>query len=352
MCFNRKAYMKCIFLLVLILHFSCSPRKKDETAGKRDKGIIEAEAVVVNGRALEHTFSFAGNLLAWEEVEIRPEIQARVVQVGFKEGQMVEKGQLLCKLDDAELQAQWKKNKIAQQLASSEEARVKEMLKLEAVSQEEYDVAMGKLQSLQADGEYIEAQIKKTELRAPFGGLAGFRDISVGAVVNSSVVITKLWQTNKLRVEFFIPEKILPLLQDTKDIGFSVSGNEDWNTATIYAMEPGLDLSTRSLRVRAEFQNKDLKILPGAIAEIKLVAKKREKSVVVPSKALIPILDGESILLVRNGKCESLKIISGLRTATEVEVLNGLVAGDTVLTTALLQLKPGMPVRAIVKLSK
>lgn len=352
MCSNRTVFKISVFLLAITMYFSCKPEKKGATAGKRDKGITEAEAVIVDGKALEHTFSFTGSVLAWEEVEIKPEIQARVVQIGFKEGQMVGKGQLLCKLEDAELQAQWKKNRIAQQLASKEEARVKEMVKMEAVSQEEYDVASGKLQSLEADGEFIEAQIYKTEIKAPFEGVTGFRNISLGAVVNSSVVITKLQQVNKLRIEFFIPEKIISLLQDATEIDFSVSGSEDWNKAEIYAKEPGLDMATRSLRVRAEFENKDLNILPGAIAEIKLAAKKREKSVVIPSKAVIPILDGESILLVRNGKCESLKIKTGLRTATEVEVLEGLVAGDTVLTTALLQLKPGMSVRAIVKPSK
>jgi membrane fusion protein, multidrug efflux system len=340
-----------LLLLVIATIAGCSETKKEgaEAKAKKPMGV---EAAIITEQILDHTFSFTGSLMANEVIELKPETSGRIIKINFSEGKAVTKGQLLVKINDNELQAQLKKSLLLIELAADDEKRKKELLAINGISREEYDNALSKLKTLQADKELIQAQIAKTEIVAPFAGVLGFRQVSEGAFVSQSTVISTLQQTNPIKVEFSLPEKYGQQLSVNKEVRFTVQGSEKTFKANIYAIDANVDAVTRTIKLRASCPNPDGKLISGAFANILFDFSKQEQTMVVPARAIVPVLNGSQVFVIKNGKAKGTSVTTGVRTATEVELLKGPSVGDTIILSGLLQIKDGAPVMAKVKEDK
>lgn len=339
----------CRFLVIIavaIVVVSCGGKQQQGKNNASQRATPQVDCHVAKLSDVEISENYAGVLLPFEEVVLRPEVSGRVVQLNFTEGAPVAKGQLLVKVNDDDLRAQLEKNHIQLQLAKDDEARKRELLAIKGISKEEYDKALASLNALTADAAYINAAIAKTEVRAPFAGTVGLRQISFGAFVNNATEIGVLRQTNPLKLEFSVPEKTAAILQKGMTVAFSYAGTDKAIEAQIYALESGIDLATRTLKVRAKVDNANGRLLPGAFATVQVPFSQTGQAVMVPAQAVVPVMEGESVWVLRNGKAVQQKIKTGFRTTTQVMVNTGVEAGDTLIMTGFMQLREGMAVEA------
>jgi membrane fusion protein, multidrug efflux system len=338
-------------LLVFAIQ-SCSGNKDNSKGGPEQRKPMTVETMIVGLKELDHTYSFTGTLIANEEVELRSETSGRVVRINFSEGRPVSKGQLLVKIFDDDLQANLKKNQLQLELAALDESRKSELLRINGISKEEYDNSLLRLKSLQAETDLIKAQIAKTEIRAPFSGIIGLRMVSEGAFVSSSTLIASMQQLDPIKIDFSVPEKYKQYMAVNKEIDFTIEGSDKINKARIYAVEAKIDQSTRTIKIRATCPNHGRELYPGSFANIRINLMPGAKSIVVPAKAIIPVLGGQQVLIIRDGKVAPVMVKTGIRTSTEIEITEGLSANDSLILSGLLQVKPGMPVNGVVKGSK
>lgn len=299
--------------------------------------------VVVAQRLQEDVVS-SGSLLPNEQVDIYPELSARITQLNIQEGQPVAKGALLVKLFDADLRAQLEKLQAQADNARRTEERNKQLLARGGISQQEYDIVTTNLRSSLADIELVKANLQRTEIRAPFSGVIGLRNVSAGAVVSPSTLIARLQQISSLKLDFSIPEKYGQFVRSGSQISFLVDGSTQPSQGVVYALEPGVEEQTRNLRIRARVNNASVKFRPGTFARVTLTVQ-NEQSLVVPTQAVIPQTRTNQVIVVKNGKAVFKNVKTGLRTAGTIQILAGLQKGDTVATTGLLFLKPDSPVR-------
>lgn len=333
-----------VFLSMVITSCKKSADPKTAAAGGA-KPSIGVNAFIARTQNITSTVNASGTLVSNEEVEIRPELQARVIKLYFKEGVTVAKGQLLVKLDDDDLQAQLKKLTAQKSLTQKNVDRLSELLKIDGVSKQEYDISNTQLKAYDADIEGIRALLRKTEIRAPFAGSIGLTNISEGAYVTPLTLIATLQQINPLKVDFSIPEKYSQMLKNGSKLSFTVAGYRDTFDAVVYATEPKIDLATRNIRVRARTPNTGNKLVPGMFASISLGIEGRANAVMVPTQALVPVARGKQLIVVKNGMAEFVPVEMGIRDADMAEIIKGIKEGDTIVTTGLMQIRPGSPVK-------
>lgn len=302
---------------------------------------------VVTAQVLQNNVYATGTLLANEEVMLLPEISGKIVGLYIHEGSPVRKGDLLLKINDADYQAQLKKMELQLKIADEKLARLKQLLNIQGISQEEYDIALNLSNTAKADIEYTRAQIAKTELRAPFNGIMGLKYVSEGSTITTSTRIASIQQVNPMKVDFSVPEKYAGSLNQNDNITFTVSDNNKPFKARIFAIEPKIDQTTRTLQIRAVTDNTKNELFAGAFAKIELPLRTIDNALMIPTEAIIPILKGKKVFICKDGKAQEVIIETGIRTDTQVQVLSGLNVGDSVITTGIMQLKPGAPVRSI-----
>ena len=307
-------------------------------------GPTTINAFVVISKSLREDVISSGSLLAAEQVDIYPEISARITQLNIQEGQPVAKGALLVKLFDADLRAQLEKLQAQRENAQRTEERNKQLLSRGGISQQEYDIATTNLRSSLADIELVKAQLQRTEIHAPFSGVIGLRNVSSGAVVSPNTLIARLQQISSLKLDFSIPEKYGQSVRTGSPISFLVDGNTKLSQGIVYAIEPGVEEQTRNLRIRAKVNNTSAKFRPGTFARVTLTIQNNQ-SLVVPTQAVIPQTRTNQVVVIKNGKAQFKDVTTGLRTAGTIQILAGLSVGDTVATTGLLFLKPDSPVK-------
>lgn len=327
-----------------------SAKKEEQGGGGKNgkKPPMSVNGVVVAPQEFSNILSLSGSIEANEQVEIRSEVSGIAENIYFTEGAKVTKGQVLVKINDVELRAQAGAAKTRQNLASENERRAKLLLQKEAISQEEYDIASADFKTAQAQTQLINAQIAKTSIRAPFSGTIGLRNISPGTYVTPTTLIANLVNSNQLKITFSIPEKYASQMKLDSKISFTVAGTTENFEAKIYAIEPAVDVATRTLRVRALAQNTQGKLLPGTFANVALPLEKIKDAYVIPTEAIVPIQGGKKVFVSKNGQAQEVMVQTGTRTDKDIVVLTGLKAGDTVLTTGVLTLKKETPVKVSV----
>ena len=184
----------------------------------------------------------------------------------------------------------------------------------------------------------------KATVRAPFSGRIGLRYISEGSYVTPSTPIATLVNTDQLKITFSVPEKYSSQVKLKNQISFTTSNSAEEYSALIYAIEPQVDLATRTLKMRATTDNREGKLIPGTFANVFLPLATVENALMVPAEALIPIQNGKKIFVARNGVAKEIEVNTGARTVKDVQVLSGLKAGDTILTSGVMVLKDGSPI--------
>ncbi len=350
--------LKNIIIAVLILVlggliYNRISKNKSQTEKGKEKGnkkeAIAVNVMVVEGKTFKDNLSLSGSIEANEQVEIRSEVSGIVESIHFQEGSSVSKGQVLLKINDVELRAQLAQAKTKETLASENERRAKLLLQKEAISQEEYDIASADYRSAKAQTQLISAQIGKTNVKAPFSGKIGLRKISPGTYVTPTVLIANLVNTGKLKVTFSIPEKYATEIKNNAIINFSPTNSTEKFEAKVYAIEPGVDINTRTLQVRALADNSNGKLLPGTFATVDLPLSTIKDAIIVPSQAIVPIQNGKKVFVAHNGHAKEVKVSTTARTDTDVLVLTGLQVGDSLITTGVMSLKKEAPIKIINK---
>ncbi len=302
---------------------------------------------VLRPGVLDNRLTTTGTLLANEEVEIVSELAGRVQALNFNEGGGVAAGQVLVRINDDELQAQLRKAEANLKLAQDDEARKRQLLAVKGISQEQYDAAMTQMAALQADVDDLRARVAKCTIRAPFNGTVGLRMVSEGGYVAPNTRIATLRQTDPIKLEFAVPERHGRELRAGTAVDFFLEGDTAHYAAEVYAVDPSVDATTRTVKVRARTHNRGGRLLPGAFAKVDVRLERMNDALVVPAEALVPDIQGQKVLLMKGGKAVSARVQTGIRTAEEVQLTSGVQPGDTVIVSGLLALKDGAAVQPI-----
>ena len=335
-----------VVLLLAIPKISFKGEKEKGSGGSGQQGgqVLPVDAFVVKPTQFDRILVVTGTIIANETIEIKSEVSGKITGIYFKEGQAVKKGDLLIKIEDHELQAQLEKAKYNKKLNEDNEFRQRKLLEKEAISQEEYDNALNRLNTSNADIMLLQAQLDKTTIKAPFSGFIGFRYVSEGAYISPSVVMATLYNLDPAKIEFSIPAKHTSKVASGSRIYFTSENDTTQLAGLVYAVEPQIDANTRTLKIRATTPNPNGKLLPGQFVTIRLVLEHLSKAIMIPTEAVVPEMDGSKVYLNDNGIAKESKIVIGERTERTIEILSGLNFGDTVLTSGILQLKPGLKI--------
>lgn len=348
-----------IIIALFIIGMIVYPRiKKELTASKNTSDVppppvtartqvLAIQAEVIKPQPLTDKIISTGSTIPDEEVDLSFESSGKIIAIYFKEGTHVKEGDLLAKINDKPLQAQLKKLEAEVPLATDRVYRQRTLLEKDAVSQEAFEQVTTEYEKLMADIELVKANIAQTELRAPFDGIIGLRAVSEGAYATPSTQIVKLTKISPIKIEFSIPENYATDVADGTSIVFRMEGGDgmmyDYR-ATVYAVESKVDMETRTLRVRATYPNTNEAIQPGRYLSVEVTKREIKDALAVPSEAIIPEMGKSIIYLYKGGEAYPQEIITGLRTESRVQVLEGIQAGDTVITTGVMQLRTGMKV--------
>lgn len=337
--------------LALLSVVSCKEKKESAPlpgAGGGPAPAIEVEAMVVKTSTINEIVEASGTILANEATEIRPEISGRITQLNIREGAVVPKGSLLVKIFDGDLQAQLKKLQVQLAIAEKSEERQKELLKIGGIAQQDYDLSVLQISNIKADIELTRVSIGKTEIRAPYTGKLGLKAISPGAYVSPSTLVTTITEVNQMKIEFSVPEKYSSQIRNGLELDFTTEGSDRTYKAAILARESSVDENTRNLKIRAVVKSPDGYLVPGSFAKVRMILGENNQAVMIPSNAVIPQARNKQVAVYRNGEVDMVQITTGVRDSSNIQVVTGLTAGDTLVTTGLLFVKP----KAKLKLTK
>lgn len=329
---------------VIKAKMSNSQKKQGSAGMSQNRQVLNVSGFLIESTYLSDLYVSVGSTRPDEEVDLSFETSGKIVGINFTEGTRVKKGDLLAKINDKPLQAQLQKLQAQKKLVDEKEFRQRSLLDKDAISQESYDQIVTELQTIQADINLIRARISETELRAPFDGIIGVRYLSEGSYISPSTKIARLVKVKPLKLDFSIPERYANQVNIGYPVTFTIEGNSKSYNATVYAVDPRIVENTRSIVIRAIYPNKEEELKSGHFAQVTLLLSKIENTISIPSEAITSEMEGEIVYVYRKGKAATVKISTGLRTESMVQITDGLKFGDTLITSGILQLRHNLPV--------
>ena len=352
---NKPARNISVILIVIVLGALLivpkllSEKNKTQTpAGQNtSQQEIPVDVFIIKQIDLENEIVTVGTIIANEEVDIKSELTRKITGIYFKEGTFVPNGKILFKLDDSDILARLRKLDLDEELNIKQQDREKQLLDKGLLTPDEYEVRETNIEKIRADIEVLEVELSKTEIRAPFSGIAGFRNVSIGSLVNNTNILTTIQDISKVKVDFSIPEKYIALFRPGQDITFRVDGYDEDFTGKVISYEPKLNENTRSIILRASSNNKGSKLLAGSFVKVKLKLENINNAVMIPTESVVPKLKGQSVFIYQDGKAVTKDVEMGIRTEKEVQITSNLSIGDTVISTNILRLKPNSKVKLI-----
>ncbi|MBC7947731.1 MAG: efflux RND transporter periplasmic adaptor subunit [Chitinophagaceae bacterium] len=330
-------FISCILFTLFFLS-SCKGKKTSTTTRETTPTIVDV--MVATPQELTNIIEANGTVIANESVELRPEVSGRLTYLNVPEGKMVSKGTVLARINSADLAAQVQKSRVQMQLAMTTQERLKKLLDVQGINQADYDAVVNQVNSLRADIAYTQTLIDKTVIRAPFSGTIGLRKVSPGAYVSPATVIASIQQLGKPKIDFTLPEQYSELIKvgDLVDVNVDAA-SELRRKATIIALEPQANTQTRNVVVRALLNAGAAN--PGAFVKVYVSGSDTaRKSIMVPTNTIIPDDRNSQLILVKNGKANFVTVETGLRSASNVEIVRGINIGDTVVVTGVLFARP------------
>jgi membrane fusion protein (multidrug efflux system) len=341
-------WISIVLVLLVAFFFKLGFSKSSDKDNKKDpkeKKQKKVDGYIVKPSLLISEISVSGSLLAFEEVDLKNEVAGRVVMINLPEGKSVKKGTLLVKLFDEDLLATLKKLKAQLAIQQQIYNRQTELIKVNGITQNDYDQTGLQLNSLRADIEVEKTLIRKTEVRAPFDGVIGLRSISVGAIITPSTLLATIRTENKIKLDFSVPEKYGPVIHTGMQITFTMNHGQKFYHAIVLATEQGIDASTRNMKVRALVSGHSKDLIPGSFTNVSVRLSENKNALQVPTQAIIPQEKNKSVIVARDGKAHFIPVITGIRQESKIEVTQGIQAGDTVITSGILFLKEGSKLR-------
>ena len=327
-------------LIALAPAWAPAQQKKPPAMPVRVAAATVAAAVVETGAV--------GTLRADEAVVIRPEVAGRIDKIRFAEGQQVKQGSLLVTLDAGETRAQVQSSRVQLELEKQRLERAEDLFKKGFISQQALDEQRSTHDRAAAKLREDQVRLAKSEIRAPFSGVAGLRQVSEGAYVAAGTDIARLDKIDQLKLDFRVPETFLAQLRPGQPVRIAVDSyaREEFR-GTIYAIEPAIDEQTRTVLVRARVGNVALRLRPGMFARVQLQLGVRENAVWIPEEAIVPRGQNAFVFRVAAGKVELVQVSTGIRKVGEVEILKGLAGGDLVVTEGTQRIGPGSAVNVL-----
>ena len=321
--------------------YSCKSGQSGKNQENKKQNVIQfVEGYIVKPTVLDQSITVSGTLKSYEETVLMPDVAGRVILINLPEGKFVIKGTLLVKLFDSDLQANLRKLQTQLALAEHTEKRQAELLTVSGISQLEYEQTHLQVSVIKDDIEALKVQIGKTEVRAPFDGTIGLRNISIGAQVTPVTPLATIREINLLKLDFSVPEKYSKEITQGKKIKFSVQAEDTSYEARIIAAEGGIEATTRNLKVRAVVESKSPSLTPGAFAKVELPLAINPAALMIPTQAVIPQERDKRVIVSHDGLAQFVIVKTGVRKSADVEITDGLKSGDTVVTTGVLFIKP------------
>ena len=346
-----KLICSSFFLLSIISCKSKSTQKQTTqtnqrggAGGGRQQGPQKVDAIIATPQKITQTIEVPGTLTASETTEIHPEVSGRLTMLNVKEGTYVSKGSVIAKLYDADLQAQLRKSQAQLNIANLTASRLSQLLNIQGISRQDYDQAVLNANNIRADIEITKTNIGRTVVRAPFSGKLGLKEISVGAYVTPQTIITVIRKTSDLKLDFTIPEKYITEVKAGTIVFFTVAGSDVRHAAKVMATESGITENSRSLNVRSTVAGFDPSLVPGAFANVTLDFAPDYTALMVPTQAIIPQARGKKLVIYKKGIATFTDVTTGVRDSANVQILSGINAGDTIVTTGLMSVKPNSEV--------
>ncbi|GHT07783.1 MexH family multidrug efflux RND transporter periplasmic adaptor subunit [Bacteroidia bacterium] len=304
---------------------------------------LNINAKIIKPETLTDNIIGFANIYPDEEVNLTFETSGKITDIFFKEGTAVKKGELLAKVNDKPLLAELQKLEAQVPLAEGRVFRQKSLLEKDAVSQEAYEQVTTELDKLHADIDLVKARIAQTELRAPFDGVIGLRTVSEGAYASPSTIIARLTKVIPLKIEFSMPERHLNAITPGTNVIFKTSDDTPY-TATIYAIESHVDVNTHTLKAKALYPNTNGKLKPGVMVSLDILSNEIKNALVVPNESVVAEMGRDIAYIYSGGKARQVELKKGIRTESNVQILDGLNPGDTLIISGVMQLRNGLPV--------
>ncbi len=330
------SHSKITLLILFIVAFaSCKNANKDQNAAKKNPP-VPVDIIIAANEDFPSNIEVNGTVLSEEMVELHPEVSGRLTYLNIPDGAEVKAGTILAKINDADLQAQLQQQKVQFDLAQKTEQRLKKLLAVNGVDQATYDAALSQMNLIDANIKVLNAQIDKTVIKAPFSGRLGLRLVSEGAYVNPSTLIGTLQQSDKIKIDFTVPETYQSLIGIGKSVSIQSSSSDKSLTATISAIEPQINTTTRNIKVRAKLTEGTLN--PGAF--VKVMLDDKANGIVVPTNVIIPDALSNQVVIIKKGKVVFKNVETGIRTENVVEITKGIDIGDSVIVSGVLFVRP------------
>lgn len=323
----------------------CAESKEKTGGGPPAFQVVAVEAV---RQPVVETLSLPGTAAANEMVEIKPEIDGVVEEIVFREGQIVEKGDLLLTLDASKLEAGVAEAEANYNLSKATFERAKELISGQLISPQEYDQAASTFALNAATLDLKRRQLKDTKIYAPFSGIVSARNASPGQVITKNTVVTWLVDVQPIKVEFNVPERVVSQLEIGQKVEISVTAYPDVRfQGTVFFISPYVDPETRTLLIKAEVPNPEYRLRPGMFASLDLTLRVREDAIVIPEAAVHQILpdDRASVYVVNEQTAELRSVTLGTRMPGKVEIVKGIQSGELVVVEGAQKLAPGSKVK-------
>jgi len=311
-------------------------------------GAAPVEVIALKPVRVQESITAVGSLRSNESVVLRPEVAGRIAEIGFRDGQPVKRGQLLIGLDAALNQAEVAQARAEFDLAYSNLKRTEDLASKNFVSSSAQDQAASSVQVAEAKLKLVEARLAKMRILSPFDGVAGIRTVSIGDYVKDGADLVNIEDIRTLKVDFRLPERYLPQLKvglPVEVIADALPGER--YAGSVDAINPRVDAGGRSLEVRAKLDNSDGKLRPGMFARVRVLLGDRPNALMVPEEAVVPLGDDFFVYTVADGKASRVRVKLGVRRDAQVEILEGVNAGDKVVTAGIRVQRDGQPVRIV-----
>ena len=346
-------YVLVLLVSYVLLLSSCKEKAAASVPKAPANPPTIVDVIVASSGNISNTVEANGNVVANEYVELHPEISGRIVYLNVPEGSHVDKGMVIARINDADLQATLEKSKVLLDLYQKTEERDRKLLAVNGLNQADYDLALNNVNSTKADINYTLAQIDKTVIRAPFSGTVGLRQVSPGAYVTPATIIATIQQLDKIKVDFTLPEQYNSIIKKGSVVDVEIdAARKIHRKGLIIATEPQINLSSRNLKVRAILEEGNGH--PGAFVKVSVNAGIDKKAIMVPTNSIIPDDKNNQLILVRDGRAVFVNVETGVREADNVEITRGIGPGDTVVVTGVLFARPKsvLQVRTVKTLDK
>jgi membrane fusion protein (multidrug efflux system) len=334
-------------LIVLVFATACKSKKEEAAAAAPQKtgpSQTIVDVIIAQAQTVTSRIEANGTVVANEYVDLHAEVAGRLTYLNVPEGSFIKQGTIIARIYDADLQAQLNKTKVLLDLAQITEERMRKLLKVNGINQSDYDVALNTVNGYKADLVYTQALIDKTVIKAPFDGVLGLRQVSIGAFLTTANVIATLQQLDKIKIDFTLPEEYSSLIKKGNTVDLLVDANKQTTTkATVIATEPQVNQTTRNLKVRAILQGG--KVNPGAFVKVYISSGSNNKAIMVPTGSIIPDDKNKQLVLVQKGKAAFVNVKTGVRQADFVEIVSGINPGDSIVVTGVLFARPKAPLK-------